>query len=210
MGLLALRTHHLAFKLAEPACCGLLLFVFRHFFGLRNANWILLAFLGSMIGDYFLSTRSGHEHYFVYGIAAFFVAHLGYLGFALKNGRLHGLALLALLVCYVPFFVFQLNPAMNNTALRIASFLYLLVSCVSMAAATGLRMPRASKSFYILGIGLVLFSDTIIAWNEFLHYRQWNWLILPTYYLAHICVTLALILNQNEQRKPDAALSPDR
>jgi uncharacterized membrane protein YhhN len=146
----------------------------------------------SMVGDYFLSHRPGHPGYFVYGIGAFFVAHLGYLGFALKNGRISWLALGLLLLGYLPFFGFYLHPAMPDPVLRYAALAYLLVSCVSLAAAWGLRLEWQPKTAYVAGIGLVLFSDTIIAFSEFLRYREWNALILPTYYLAHMCVALAL------------------
>jgi uncharacterized membrane protein YhhN len=206
LGILALATHRLWFKLGEPASCGLLLILFGSLFGLRHAGFIVAAFLWSMVGDYFLSNRPGHEHYFVFGIGAFFVAHLGYLAFAIKNGRFSGMALFVLLAGYLPFFGFCLNPAIKDMTLRIAALLYLLVSCVSMAAAVGLRLPSPSKTFYMAGIGLVLFSDTLIAWSEFLHYRNWNWLILPTYYLAHIFVTLALISAPEHRETPGEAI----
>ena len=192
MALLAWRTNWLWFKLGEPALCGLLLLGFRQWFGLRQAGYLLAALAWSMVGDYFLSSRSGHAGYFVYGIGAFFVAHLGYLGFALKRGRMAWPALAGLLLGYLLFFGFYLWPAIQDGVLRVAALLYLLISCVSMAAACGLQLRWPAKTCYVAGIGLVLFSDTIIAFSEFLHYRQWNSLILPTYYLAHMCVTLAL------------------
>jgi uncharacterized membrane protein YhhN len=192
IGYAALQTDWRGLKLGEPAMCGLLLLAYGRAFGLRHAGYILAAFAWSMIGDYFLSSRGGRELYFVYGIGAFFVAHLGYLGFALKNGRLSWLALALLLLGYLPFFAFYLHPAIQNPVVRIAALAYLLISCVSMAAAFGLRWRWPGKILYGAGIGLVLFSDTLIAFSEFLHERGGNRLILPTYYLAHLCVTLAL------------------
>lgn len=200
MGVLALRTNQVFFKLGEPAACGILILAFRQWFGLRHAGFILAALGWSMAGDYFLSHRAGHSDYFVLGIAAFFAAHLGYLGFALKNGLLSGLALLVLLAVYLPFYGFYLRPAIADHTLRVAALLYLLISCVSLAAAIGLRLSWRSKAFYILGIGLVLLSDTIIAFSEFLRVHQWNAGILPTYYLAHVSITLALFCREDKRR----------
>jgi hypothetical protein len=48
----------------------------------------------------------------------------------------------------------------------------------------------------------VVFSDTIISFSEFLHYRTLNAWILPTYYLGHLTITTSILL------RPD--LCPDR
>lgn len=39
---------------------------------------------------------------------------------------------------------------------------------------------------------MILFSDTLIALREFMEYGKWDFLVLPTYYLAHIVITRAL------------------
>lgn len=147
-----------------------------------------------MVGDYFLSSRRGHAHYFEAGIAAFFVAHLGYLRYSLLNGGLQRFALTILLVVFVPYFGLVLSPAIHGGVLWVAVLLYLLISCVGLAAAAGQKQPSRVKGFYLAGIGLVVFSDTIISFNEFLHYRALNAWILPTYYLAHLTITTSILL----------------
>lgn len=193
MGVLALKNHGLLFKLGEPLSCVLLLLVYGLLFGLRPVGFMVAALLCSSVGDYFMANRGGNSSYFIYGIGAFFVAHLGYLAFALKNGRMHWASLVVLLVIFLPFFGLFIRPAIKDTVLLLAVLLYLLVSCVSLAAAMGLKLPLAAKSFYGVGIGLIVLSDLIIALSEFVHYRDANWLILPTYYMAHWCVTLAVL-----------------
>ncbi len=69
---------------------------------------------------------------------------------------------------------------------------YLIVSCVSLGAALGIKALPKIKLPYVFGIALVLFSDTIISFKEFVHYDALNVLILPTYYLAQIAITIAL------------------
>jgi len=49
------------------------------------------------------------------------------------------------------------------------------------------------KWSYFAGVTLILFSDTIISLNEFTSCAALNFLILPTYYAAHISITFALI-----------------
>lgn len=151
------------------------------------------AFAFSIVGDWFLSNRSGGENYFSYGIAMFFLAHVGYLLFALRNGKIHLLYTFLILVCYLSFFFFLLLPGFKSISLMLIVLLYLLISCFSLGAALGISNQSWFKWFYIVGIGLILISDTIIALREFANITGGDWLILPTYYLAHLVIITSII-----------------
>lgn len=127
------------------------------------------------------------------GIGLYLFAHVWYLWFALKNGRIHTLFTIVLLAGYLLFFFVKLYPALDDTILLIAVLLYLLISCLSLGAAFGIKLPSLIKWSYFAGVSLVLLSDTIIALNEFTSYSTLNFLILPTYYAAHMSITFALI-----------------
>ena len=73
-----------------------------------------------------------------------------------------------------------------------AALAYLFVSCFSLGAAWGIRLSGLPKWGYVLGIALILFSDTLIAITEFMGNDRWEFLILPTYYLAHIVITWSI------------------
>lgn len=198
----ALETGRLPFKLGVPVLCALILIAFvRHFApNGRRAIWAVAgAFAMSAVGDYFLSNRGGHARYFEVGIAAYLVAHLGYICYALLDGRLHRMALAALLVGFVPYFGLALSPAIADRTLWAAVLLYLLISCLSLSAALGLRQPVLSKTFYIAGIGLVVLSDTLISFSEFLRFHEFNGWILPTYYLAHLAITSSILLRPDRR-----------
>lgn len=200
-GYAAWTTGALYLKLAVPATCALLLVCGESPFRIhRDVGWVILAFVASLIGDTFLSTRAGRDSFYIAGIAAFFVAHLGYLGFALRNGTIHRGIGLGLLAGYVGWFLWQLGPAIHSAPLKVAAFAYLLISCAGLAAACGLRLKPAVKVPYIAGIGLIVFSDTLIARSDFLKLKAGSVLILPTYYLAQVLVTWAL-----HARKPRVA-----
>jgi uncharacterized membrane protein YhhN len=198
-GIIATTQGYLLFKLGVPGICALILIAF---FGRRMQRdiWYVVAAFGfSMIGDTFLSTRGDDEMMFVYGIGGFFLAHLGYLGYALVNGKVNRPALLILGAGYVPFFVWSLNPAIDDGALSGAVLVYLLISVLVLAAAIGLRLAGLPKWTYVAGITSIVVSDTFIAFNEFLDVTTFNDLILPTYYFAHIIITFG-ILNRGHGR----------
>ena len=198
------RIGYLPFKMGVPlVCAALLLICFCRNLRQRPDLWyVVAAFVFSAIGDYFLSNKRGNESYFVIGIAAFFVAHLGYLGFSLCHGRLHRVALAMLLIGYVPYFIFALRPAIPDPTLFVAVLLYLLVSCVGLAAAWGLQLKPAGKWLYVFGILMIVVSDTFISFNEFLKFRTFNDWILPTYYLAHLTVTASVLTTLPLQTGP--------
>lgn len=193
-GYAAWETGILALKLAVPGMCALLLLlgdapIRRH----RDVGWVVLALGASIVGDTFLSTRAGRESFYIAGIAAFFVAHVGYLGFALKNGRMHFPALGVLMSGYLGWFALQLGPAIRSVPLKTAALIYLLISCTALAAAWGMRSRPAVKAAYVAGIGLIVFSDTLIALSDFMKVKGVSFLILPTYYLAQVVVTWAVL-----------------
>lgn len=159
----------------------------------KDTFYIIGALVFSMGGDWFLSNKGDSSIMFAAGIGLFFFAHLGYLIFALINGGINKTLAISLLVGYVLFFIFVLTPAIDENILLISTLIYLLISCVSVGAAAGTKFPKVVKWAYFSGIAFVLISDTIIAFKEFLAYDELNFLILPTYYAAHICITFALI-----------------
>lgn len=195
LAVVAVITDYLPFKMGVPlACAVLLLMYFRDRMSQhRDVMFVIGAFVFSAIGDYFLSNKRGNEMYFVMGIAMFFIAHIGYLGFALRHGRLHRVAILVLLAGYLPYYLVMLRPTIDDATLSISVLLYLLISCATLAAALGLRLPPAGKWLYVFGVVMILVSDTFISFNEFLQFRAFNDLILPTYYLAHLTVTMSVL-----------------
>lgn len=166
--------------------------------------YIILAFLFSIIGDWFMSHKGGDAMMFSKGIAAFFVAHVGYLWFAIANGKINWKITSIVLLLFIIYFFWLLYPAIPDQVLMIAALIYLLISCVTFGASFGIKGNAVFKWSYVFGVFLIVFSDTIISFTEFLGYGDLDFLILPTYYLAHISITFALIQRmQLEENKKD-------
>lgn len=174
---------------------ALILLYFREKKPSKDIWFIVGAFAFSIAGDWFLSHMNGDAEMFSKGIALFFFAHIGYLLYALVNGKINWKITGALILAYLIFFFLMLYPKIDDKVLMIATLIYLLVSCLSFGASMGLQSNGRVKWAYVFGIFLILFSDTIIAFKEFLGKDQLNVLILPTYYLAHISITYSLIKN---------------
>jgi uncharacterized membrane protein YhhN len=194
-GIIAVLNHDFLFK-AGVAASGILILAFLNYFRLINPKGILLiilAFLFSIGGDWFLSNRHGRLMMFIAGIGLYFFAHLFYLVYALANGKINWRFTGILLAGFLLFFIVVLYPGIPDKVLMVAALVYLLISCFSLGAAFGIKTEPLTKWAYFFGILLILFSDTIISLKEFVRYKELNFLILPTYYLAQISIVFSLI-----------------
>jgi len=153
---------------------------------------VILAFICSMIGDYFLSNMNEDNSMFMIGISLYLLAHIGYLIFSLLNGSIKRGITIGILLVFLVFYYSTLYSYITDMSLAYVVLFYLVVSCVSLGAAFGIKAAAQVKWPYVVGIASILFSDTIISFKEFMNYNSLNILILPTYYLAQICITIAL------------------
>ena len=193
--IMALITQNFIYK-SGTAGMGIIIILFLNFKKVKPSKdtWLIAgAFLFSIAGDWFLSHMGGDSAMFTKGIALFFLAHVGYLAFAINNGKIKWRFTSSLLASFLVFFALLLYPAINDMILKFAALIYLLVSCLSLGASVGIKGDSIVKWAYAFGIFLILFSDTLISLTDFLGYRRFDLLILPTYYLAHISITLSLI-----------------
>ena len=179
----------------------LLLLYFRRLLKAKDILFLMAAFGFSIAGDWFLSNKHDDTDRFVFGIAFFFLAHLGYLLYAWLNGRFNKIFTLILLLAFLGFFVLAICPFVDDKILLSAVLGYLVISCISLGAAVGIRSTGAEKQAFVLGVFLILFSDTIIALKEFTGYNELNFLILPTYYLAHISITFSVMHRKLKSKK---------
>ena len=194
----ALLTSNFIFK-SGTAGIGISIILILNFKKVKpsKATWfIIVAFLFSIAGDWFMSNMNGDSTMFSKGIALFFLAHLGYLLFATLNGQIKWRFTSILLALFLLFYFLVLFPSINDNILMLATLIYLLISCFSLGASVGIKGDYVVKWTYVFGIFLILFSDTIISLTEFLGYNRLDFLILPTYYLAHISITFSLIRKQ--------------
>ncbi|MCL2300431.1 MAG: lysoplasmalogenase [Firmicutes bacterium] len=170
----------------------------------RSGKWLWAlagSFLISIAGDWFLRSPSS-ETDSIFGIAGYFIAHAGFLayGWVVITGR-RKFSWVVFGVILVPFLSFyfvslRLSQLMqNNVLLAIAALIYLLISCLSLAASIDVKSGwRPSWTWgYALGIACLLASDTLIALNSFLRLRGYGHYILPLFYTSYVLIAGSVI-----------------
>ncbi len=195
--ILALNGLGMFFRTGVAASCILILIV-AYGRKINKGVWIFIAaLLFLIIGDWFLSHRRGIPIRFIYGILFFFIAHIGILWFSLRNGKINLRLLAITLFIYLIFFFLILLPNIDDSLLLVAVLGYLLISCTSFAAAYGVQFLGYLRWLFFMGVAALLFSNTIIALREFAGNKELSFLIMPTYYLSHILMTLSLLGRAN-------------
>lgn len=197
--ILQLRTHKYIFSALTTLVCAAI--------ALPTAPVLAAALLVSFIGDYFMAHKGSKEWMYLLGIAGFFLSHVVFIAHSLlhvlfaghetfflnrvprtlytREGMLTG-AVLAL--WFTPYLILRVIRKVPNL-LKIPVILYTFISIVGFACAVITGNP-----LYILGIAMLLFSDTMIAESDFVGNRKTGRLILPTYYLCHILVALSALV----------------
>jgi len=103
LAILAIAAYGFLFKAAVPGSCAIiLLLLFRkHLNAMPDIWFVIAAFLFSIAGDWFLSNKGDSFVMFSAGIGLYLFAHLGYLLFALRNGRIHLMFTIVVLAGYL-------------------------------------------------------------------------------------------------------------
>lgn len=171
-----------------------------------NSPIMALALFISFIGDWFMAHKGSKEWMYLLGIAGFFLAHMVFIAHALTHvlfashealvlgvvpratyvraGLLTGAVLTLWFTPYLILRVIRKVPKL----LKLPVVLYAFISIAGLSCAV-----MTGNALYILGIAMLLFSDTMIAENDFVGNTKAGPLILPTYYLCHILVALSAL-----------------
>lgn len=149
----------------------------------RARHWLLAALAFSLVGDVCLML----DGLFIPGLVAFLCAHVCYIRlFALDAPwlpRRTPLAACLLLAAGVYSALWGHLPA----ELRLPVAAYVLVIALMAAQAVGRALVRASRAARCVAYGALLFmlSDTLLAFDRFVHPLAWASLgVLGTYYAA--------------------------
>ena len=153
-------------------------------------TWIIVALVFCMAGDVFLMLPTDK---FVQGLASFLVGHFAYVVAFTRGGGSARAALVAAAVVIAVVAVvgrFVINGVGKTDPKLIGpviSYMVAIAAMVTLAAATG-------NVWAIVGAGLFMFSDSLIAINRFVKPMSWAPLaIIVTYHLGQAGLVASLM-----------------
>jgi len=186
------------------SCAGICAAVWFIFSKNSHAIWFLVgAFIMSVAGDCFMKTRGSDDLNFILGISFFFIAHVGFLIYALRRVKFSWIvfAVVTVPLTAVYFAVFMPSKGLwGNWLLTVFGFIYLLVSSFSFSATVKLKGASKARWIYTIAIASLLISDILIAVTDFLQVGEIEFLIMPLYYLCHILVALSVVFEYSAKK----------
>lgn len=197
IAILACKTNKYLYKALQTVACILIVTILGIYFNSGVYLYLAIAFTASVIGDYFLSFKDNSKNFFIYGIALYFLAHVGYLLYIIMSFEVNRVVFTimfgVLLTIYLIYYLVVLRKSISGI-MNIAALFYLIISCVVLATAVSAETNVLGKVIMISGVALIVISDTIIAETDFLNHKKFSFLILPTYYAAQILLCASFII----------------
>ena len=167
-----------------------------HYVGFRR-KWMLAGFAAAfLIGDMLLYVREAQPSSaeYLFGVVGYALAHLFWMVGQFREARPKGRIFLSVAIPLVVFVFVRLRPPVLPPAAWIAACVYSALTAVSFSTALATR-----RVFYILGIGLLLFSDMMIG-GGLQGASCCNWLIRPTYIASEMCIFASFLWGDREWR----------
>jgi len=153
-------------------------------FSVTQKNWLFIAGLVlSFFGDLFLMFSGG----FIAGLSSFLIAHILYILTFNKLFRNKNLLLIPFILIFIIGLCTFLYP--NLGAMKIPVFLYAITIGTMLYIAVGTNLK-----WLIIGAGLFVLSDSILAINIFYQKSLWgNLAVMLTYVLAQYFLVKGMI-----------------
>lgn len=173
----------------------------------RFSKYISLGLFFCLAGDVLLMNQD-QANFFVYGLAAFLMGHVFYiLGFFRTYLDNHEIPLLkkqgwvmVLIVAYGFLFFRQIKDHLGEMIGPV--IIYTMVITLMLLIAANRYKKVSPESFRYIFFGALLFvaSDSILAWNKFVHSIDFShaW-IMATYGLAQLFITTGAVLQLKDQ-----------
>lgn len=178
------RPYPLVYVVKVVPTYSLMALAFLRIEGLRG-KLIGVGLLFSGIGDIVLELD--RANYFVYGLAAFLVAHLFYIAAFVKGMQIKGPRTLAALaiVAYGVIIGYLLTPKLGDMLVPVVAYLVVIIVMGIFAC-----LGAANHWLVIIGACFFILSDSIIAVNRFLiPVYAASWWIMISYYTAQFFIT---------------------
>jgi len=183
------------------------LFYQRKYGANRFSRFISLGLFFCLAGDILLMFQDFGD-YFVYGLSAFLIGHIFYiLAFFRTNLENHEIPLIkkqgwvmVLIVAYGYLFFQQIKDHLGEMIGPVIVYTMVITLMLLIAANRYKKVSPQSFRYIFFGAMLFVASDSILAWNKFVHQIDFSHaLIMSTYGLAQLFITTGAILQLKDQ-----------
>ena len=160
----------------------------------------------SWLGDIFLMPEDNDGIYFIVGLSCFLTTHILYIFYFLKIWSAEKSFfrqypfLLWLVGIYGAGLLYLLWPYLGELKIPVSVYAVIICSMLIMALWQLKRIPWNIAGYFILGAGLFVISDSILAINKFRQPLPFaGILIMATYVAAQVMIVMGGLSHQQQQ-----------
>ena len=159
---------------------------------------IILALLFSWAGDVLLMFESTNGNFFIFGLAAFLIAHIFYILFYEGIIRREGLRknywwLIPVIIYYIAL-IYILSPNLGDMVWPVRIYGIVICYMLIQALQAGRIKDLGAATLMIGGAVLFISSDSILAINKFYEPFEFAGIaIMLTYGIAQLLITLGAL-----------------
>ena len=161
-------------------------------------KWIILALALSWLGDVLLMFELMNSSFFIFGLAAFLIAHIFYIilfdQIRVKENIKQSLLPLLPIAIYYILLMTLLQPTLGKMQKPVSVYGLVISIMLSFAIDLWRSKDRLASFFIILGALLFITSDSLLAINKF--YQSFEFAgvaVMLTYGLAQLLITLGAV-----------------
>lgn len=154
-------------------------------------EFILIGLTLSLIGDIFLLWP---EKQFISGLLAFLLAHLLFiLAMITDFGPYYDWQYLIPILLYMIVFLWIILPKSGKLVFPVVVYAFVLMLFFWQAAGRAVYLAGSSSMDALLGAGLFVVSDSVLAYNRFVKNFKWaEFFIIITYWAALYFIALSV------------------
>lgn len=187
--------------ITKPLLMPLLIFLFISLttgFTSSLKKWIILALLFSWAGDVLLMFESTNGNFFIFGLAAFLIAHIFYILFYEGIIRKEGLGknywwFIPVVIYYIAL-IYILSPNLGDMVWPVRIYGIVICYMLIQALQAGRIKDLGAATLMIGGAVLFISSDSILAINKFYEPFEFAGIaIMLTYGIAQLLITLGAL-----------------
>ncbi|WDE10254.1 lysoplasmalogenase [Thalassomonas haliotis] len=169
--------------------------------GDNTQKLFLAGLMFSVLGDFFLGYDS--QHWFIFGLGAFFIAHIAYIVALMPIAKINGVKPYAILAYLAggSLMLSLLLPGLAELLVPVIAYMSILL----VMAITALLSKKSNPWMMVGGLSFVI-SDAMIGLNKFyLTIPQAQFFIMISYYFAQYAL-LQGFANSQQQKAQTGAL----
>ena len=161
-------------------------------------KWIVFALVFSWAGDVLLMFESRNSSFFIFGLAAFLIAHIFYILFYENIVRKENIKknywwFLPIIIYYVSL-IYVLSPHLGNMKLPVRIYGIIISYMLIQAIQTGSIKNSSAAGLMIAGAVLFISSDSLLAINKFYQSFEYAGIaVMLIYGIAQLLITLGAV-----------------